>query len=138
MLNPYLLLGIAIAWVVSLGIAAYTGKDYADGQHAKEEVRRAALIEEVRKANAEFADKVSIDVGAAILNIRVQNTTINREIRHEREIHRVLDNPDCALPATTRGVLDRARRGEDSGQGTSKPAPAVPAASAAPGKGAAR
>ena len=113
MLNPYVLLGIAVAWIVSMGVAAYTGKEYADGQHAKEEVKRAALLEEVRKANAEFADKVAIDVGAAILNIRVQNTTINREIRHEREIHRVLDNPDCALPATTLGVLNRARRGED-------------------------
>lgn len=125
--NPWVLLAVAVAWVASMAGAAYTGKQYADGQHASAELARQQVLEATRQANREFADQVAIDVGAAILNIRVNNRTIVNEVRHEREIHRVLDNPDCRLPGSTAGVLNRARGAQD-GSGAGKPAAALPAA----------
>ena len=139
MINPYVILGLVIFWIVSVGAASTAGYRYSDGQHAKEEVKRQELLNEVRAANAQFADGVAMATEEAIRKIRITNTTINREIRNEREIHRVLENPDCALPPSTVGVLNRARAGGlDDGKGSGKPAPAVPGTAAAASKGAAR
>lgn len=126
-MNPWLILGLVVAWIASVAGAAFLGKDYADGKHAQAELVRQQTLEDMRVANRELADRVSIDVGAAILNIRVNNRTIVNEVRHEREVHRVLDNPDCRLPGTTAGVLNRARGAQD-GSGPGKPAAAVPSA----------
>lgn len=129
-MNPYLLLSIGIAWAVSLGGAAWLGKDYADGQCAQKELQRKKIIDEVRVANLEFADGVATQTRNAIAGIRVQHTTVNKEVRHEREIHtKVLENPDCAIPPSTVRVLNAARgyRSDGSGEGAEQPSRAVPA-----------
>lgn len=137
--NPWTVVAIAVFYLASMATAAWTGKEWAEGRHAQEEVARAKLLEEVRAANAVFADGVALQTVEAIAKIRITNRTITNEVRHEREIHRVLDNPDCRLPPSTAGVLNRARAagGDGGGARAGQPAPAVPAAPAAAGKPAA-
>lgn len=109
-MNPYLILGITIAWVASMGGASWLGYDYATGQQAKEEVREQRLLESVRKANGEFADNIAVDLSAFIGTLRPQITTINNEVRHEREVHReILENPNCAVPPSVVRLLNNAR-----------------------------
>lgn len=130
-MNPYIILGLLVGWGASLAGAAYLGKEYADGQHAQRAMERKSVLDEVREANAEFADGVGVDVAAAVAGIRSTQTTINKEVRHEREIYHVLDDADCAVPPASVGVLNaaRGRGGEaDDREGAGGPAPGVPAA----------
>jgi len=131
-MNPYLLLGIGLVWLASLGTAGYLGNEYAEGQYAKEKAKEKAMIDQVREANREFADTVALETAEAIKKIRVQNRTINNEVRHEREIHHVLNDAACAVPVTTVRVLNRARM-DSQGQSPSGPTSTVPAARPATG-----
>jgi hypothetical protein len=128
-MNPYIIL-VAIAACVG---SAWLGKDYADGQHAKEEAKKIKMIEEVRQANREFADKVSLDVSAAISKIRVQNRTVNNEVRYEREVHQVLNDVACAAPVSTVRLLNTARSMGSEGQSASGVTTGVPATGQAAG-----
>jgi hypothetical protein len=136
MFNPWVLLGVAIAWALSMAASAKLGYEHSEGQHAQAAVERAALLKEVKAANEAFADKLGLDVGVAISQIKINHRTIVNEVRHEREVHhKVLDNPDCRLPDSTQRVLNAARSGEgrvDAGTSAGKPAPAVPAAAPTP------
>lgn len=131
--SPLVLVSIGVA-VVSVASAGYLGYQYASGQCAKDEVRRLEILEEIRALNRELADDVANRTEASISNIRSQHTTIIRpEVRREIEIHKVLRDPDCAIPLTTvRGVLNPARGYIERGAPAGEPAPTVPAAGEAP------
>ncbi len=129
-MNPYLIIGAIVALAVSAGGGAWLGYDYRDGKCDAAELARVNLVTEIRSANLQLADGIATRTENAIAGIRVVNKTINNEVRHEREIYsRVLENPDCAIPMSTVGVLNRAR-GYD-GPGAGEPARDVPAAAPA-------
>jgi hypothetical protein len=141
-MNPYVLLGAGVALVAAFAGGAWTGYDYASSQCKAAEADRRALVDEIRTANLQLSDAIAARTETAIGQIRVVNKIINNEVRHEREIHtKVLENPDCAVPASTVGVLNRARGHPDGGSDAGEPARALPAAPApakpaAPGGGA--
>lgn len=132
--NPYLIAAAGAALVAAFAGGGWLGYDYAASRCKAAEADRRALVAEIRTANLQLADGIASRTETALGNIRVEHTTINKEVRHEREIHtRVLENPDCAVPASTVGVLNRARGHTDPGSSTGEPARAMPAP-AAPAK----
>lgn len=137
-MNPYVLIGALVALVLAAGGGAWVGYDYRDGKCKAAELERKTMTEEIRTANLALADGIATRTEAAIADIRIVNRTINNEVRHEREIHtRVLENPDCAVPLSTVGVLNRARvdGGPAAGQpGGEVPGAAPPAESPPPGR----
>lgn len=139
MLNPWLIVGALVAAAVIAAGAGKLGYDLAAGKCKAAQLERAELIAEVRSANLALADGIATRTEAAIGQIRVENTTINKEVRHERTVHtKVLDNPDCSLPDSTRVLLNRARGyGGDDQRTAGEPGGAVPAAPAAAGREAA-
>jgi hypothetical protein len=135
-LLPWVLLGTGIAIAAAGTGGAVLGYRYADGRCKAAALERAELVAEVRSANLALADGIATRTEAAIGQIRVQNTTINREVRHEREVHtKVLDNPDCAVPPSTLRLLERARGlGGDDRPAAGDAAGAVPARAAPAGE----
>lgn len=127
-INPWVVLGALVVLLVMTGSAAYLGYDYAQAKCAAEDKERLLLLEQIRSANREFAESVATRTETAIGKIRqVHRTVIQPEIRHEREIHRVLTDPSCSVPESTVRVLNRARGHIDGRAGADQPAPAVPA-----------
>ena len=141
-MNPYVLLGAGVALAAAFAGGGWLGYDYAASRCKAAEADRRALVAEIRTANLQASDAIATRTEAAIGAIRIVNKTINNEVRHEREVHtKVLENPDCAVPASTVGVLNRARGHPDGGPGAGEPARALPGATApaepaAPGGGA--
>ena len=134
---PWLLLGAGIAVAAAGAGGSMLGYRYADGRCKAAALERAELVAELRSANLALADGIAARTEIAIGQIRVENTTINREIRREREVHyEVLENPDCAVPSSTRILLERARgiRGDDR-PAAGEPRGAVPGAAAPAGEG---
>src|SRR5690606_36011667 len=120
--------GAGIALVAAFGAGGWLGYDYAASQCKAAEADRRALVEEIRTANLQLADGIARRTEGAIGKIRIVNRTINNEVRHEREIHtKVLDNPDCAVPASTVRVLNRGRGYDGGGPGAGEPHRPVPA-----------
>lgn len=94
------------------------GVEHERGTQAREEVLAKSVLDQVKKENQDWADKIGTKVSKALGNIRIENTTVNNEVRHEREVQtRVLDNPDCAVPGSTLRLLNRARGHVESGEG---------------------
>lgn len=128
--NPYILLGLGIAWASSLVGAAKVGYDHHKGKVATAQVERQELLNELKKANEQFADKLGLDVGFAISQIKINHRTVVNEVRHEREVHhQVLNNPDCRFPDSTVRLLNSVRGtagSVDAGKGASNPSVAVP------------
>ena len=132
-MNPYVIMGAGAALLIAFAGGAWLGYDYADSRCKAAEADRRALVAELRSANLALADGIARRTETAIGKIRVVNRTINNEVRHEREIHtQVLENPDCAVPASTVGVLNRARGYPDGGSGPGEPDRRVPPAAPAP------
>lgn len=121
-LNPWVLLGAALA---AGAIAAGSGKlayHYATAQCKSAEADRRALADEIRSDNLDFANLVASRTEAAIGKIRVNHrTVIQPEIRHEREIHKVLQDPNCAVPPSTIRLLNTARGHIDRGPPAGEP-----------------
>jgi len=127
-MNPTMILGGVVGALFLAAGAAWTGYDYASSRCKAAEADRRALVAEIRSANLALADGIATRTENAIGGIRVENKTINREVRHEREIHyEVLENPDCAIPASTVCLLNRARGHPCGGSGAGEPARPVPA-----------
>jgi len=135
-MNPWLILAIVVGWGASLAGAFHFGTSYESGQEAKREKIVADARDAIKTANQQFADDIGKKVEDRLAKLRIVNTTFNNEIRHEREIHReILESPDCFLPDSTRGLLNRARGwGGEAGPGTRKPAAGMPGDGAAPGE----
>lgn len=122
-LNPWVLLGIVAAWLVSVASSAWLGYDYAKGKSSQEQLIAERLAAQIRASNQEQTDALGMKIEERLSKLRIVNTTVQQEIRHEREIQtRVLDNPDCALPASTVRVLNNARGYGSDGPGTGQPA----------------
>lgn len=133
--NPYVILGIAAAWILSLGGSFWFGLSYEKGQEAKAEVLIDKAREAFTKQQQEFTDTLGLKIAQGFQGIRITNTTVQQEIRHEHEIQtRVLDNPDCNVPDSTWRLLQRSR-GFDSprtgGATSGVPADAKPTVPAA-------
>ena len=127
-MNPYVLLGLAIAWAASLAGAFHFGTSHEQGQEAKRAILIKDAVAEVKAANQEFADAIGLTVATSIGNIRVTNTTVQRNIHNEREIHtKLLDNPDCTVPASVIRLLNAARGYGQDGQGSGTAPGRVPA-----------
>lgn len=126
-MNPWLIIGLMVAWAASVAGAFSFGVSYEGGQEAKREALARDVRDKIRDANQEFADSLGKRVEDRLSKLRIVNQTYNNEIRTEREIHReILENPDCVLPGTTRGLLNRARGYGEEGPGTRKPEGGVP------------
>lgn len=122
-LNPWVLLGLVLAWLASVATSGWLGYDYATGKSAQERLTMERLAATIRASNQEATDALGTKLEERLGKLRIVNTTINQEVRHEREIQtRVLDNPDCALPPSTVRLLNNARGYGQDGPGTSEPA----------------
>jgi hypothetical protein len=132
-MNPTTILAGVVAVLLVAAGAAWTGYDYAAARCKAAEADRRALVAEIRSANLKLADGIASRTESAIAGIRVEHRTINREVRHEREVHyEVLENPDCAIPASTVCLLNRARGHPCPGSGAGEPARPVPGARPVP------
>jgi hypothetical protein len=121
-MNPYVVIAALVAWVATAGGAFWFGTSYEKGRQAEQDVLLDKAVEKVTAANQEFADSLGLQISTEFAGIRVVNTTVNKEVRHEREIQtRVLDNPDCRLPASTVRLLNRARGYGEDGPGAGGP-----------------
>lgn len=118
-MNPYVIIGLMVAWGASLGGAFWFGADYKEGQQAKQEVLLKEAAKEFRRANQEWTDGFALTLSKGLQNIRVTNTTILGEVRHEVET-KFVDNPDCRMPVSVVRLLNRSRGydGGEDGQGT--------------------
>lgn len=130
-MNPWLLLGLGLIWLASLVGAYHHGYGTHEGEVAKEKVIEQRVAEAFKTENQVFSDALGLRIETAFGKIRNTTTTINNEVRHEREIQsRILNDPNCALPASTVLLLNRARGREDGGPGgpgTGQPAGTLPA-----------
>jgi len=108
--NPWVIIaaGIALASAGAGGIKL--GHSFANAQCKSAEADRRALADEMRSANIDLANNISERTEKAIGKIRINHrTVIQPEIRHEREIHKVLQDPACSVPRSTVELLNRAR-----------------------------
>jgi hypothetical protein len=125
-LNPWVLLALVVAWLASLAGAVTLGYSYKEGEVAKETLLVQQATEKIKEANQKHADDVGVLIETGLSKIRITNKTINNEVQREREIHyKTLDNPDCNLPDTTRGLLLRARGHNETGPSPGQPAGGV-------------
>ena len=126
--NPWVLVGV-LAVAAAVGAGGFKlGWDVRDDIAAKEEIREQRIVEKMRAANRNFADAIAERTETAIGGIRVQTKVINNEVRHEREIHHVLDSVDCGIELSTIRVLNRARGYDDGGAPAGEPDERLPAA----------
>lgn len=135
-----IIVGVAVlafaGWTWGAYHKGYTsGSEDVKAEVAAREAERKSLTEEVRTAVNDAGNTLSRKLEKRIANIRVENTTINNEITREKEIHRVLTNPDCSYPLTTVKLRNNARRDANAGVGppASELDRAVPSAAPAPG-----
>ena len=132
--NPWVIIaaGIALAAAAAGGLKA--GHSFATALCKSAEADRRALADEIRTQNLDLANTIATRTEAAIGKIRITHRTlIQPEIRHEREIHKVLQDPSCSLPPSTVRVLNRARGHIDgSGPPAREPDGPVRPASQAP------
>ena len=131
--NPWVIIaaGIALAGAGAGGLKL--GYSFSQALCKSAEADRRALADEIRSANIDLANNISERTERAIGKIRVNHrTVIQPEIRHEREIHKVLQDPACALPPSTVRVLNTARGYIDRGPTPSEPDSAVRAPEPAP------
>ena len=126
--NPYLIIGLMVAWAASLAGAFHFGTSHEQGQEAKRAIIIKDAVAEVKQANQEFADNIGLKVATSIGKIRITNTTNQTDIHHEREIQtKLLDNPDCTVPASVIRLLNNARGYGPDGSGTGATPGRVPA-----------
>jgi hypothetical protein len=107
MINPYILLGLVLAWVASVGVAGYMGDDYGVSRTIAQQKKSEDLVREAGEA-AQLAAAVEI------AKIKPRNVTIQQEVRREIETNTVYR--DCRVPA------DGVRLANEALTGRAKPA----------------
>jgi hypothetical protein len=142
------------AWLVIAGVSVlaftlYTWWIYNKGGDARElEVRaeyeaqdkaRRSLRDEILSGLRDESAAISTTLEKKINSIRVVHTTVNNQLKTEKEVHHVLTASECAWPVSTVRVrnaarLDSDQLGRSTTGGTAGPMPA--AASAANGSAA--
>jgi hypothetical protein len=111
-MNPYVIIGLGVAWLASCGGAFWFGTSYEEGRHARQQVLLDAATKQFVAANQKFADDLGLQIATEFSGIKIVNRNITTEVHHEREVQtRVLENPDCRLPASTARLLNDARAG---------------------------
>ena len=113
LLNPWVLLGIALAVAGAFWRGYSTGKDVAEADYLVEVMKEGAVSEQVRGAIRKFGQEVSIKLVTEIAGIRIEEKTVNRYITKEKEVHHVLTDVDCTYPPSTVRVLNSARGKKD-------------------------
>ena len=127
-MNPYLIIGLMVAWALSVAGAFHFGTSHEQGQEAKRALLIKEAVEQVKAANQQFTDSIGLQVATAVGKIRITNTTVQNDIHREREIQtKLLDNPDCAIPVSVIRLLNNARGYGPDGQGTGATPGRVPA-----------
>lgn len=91
MLNPWVLLGLLVAWAASLGGAFVYGQatkaDAVEAQAAREE-----------KVAQKAADAATVAAAVAIARIKPINTTIRQETEREVRTNTIYADPGCRHP----------------------------------------
>jgi hypothetical protein len=115
MINPWVLLGVVVAWLASSVYAYRLGGEHTENAIVAKQASTKAMIQE---AAATVRQEIGAEVAGQIAGIRVVNRTINKEV--EREIHTVpvYTSPDCAPTDAGVMLLNAARRGDT---GTARP-----------------
>jgi hypothetical protein len=117
-MNPYVIIVALVVWGATAGGAFWFGTSYEQGRQAERQALLDQAVEEVTVANQAFTDDLGLRIAQGFAGIRVVNRNITTEVRHEHEVQtRVLDNPDCDLPASTVRLLNRARGYGEGGPG---------------------
>lgn len=113
-MNLYLMIGVVAALLASHWFAYDIGKDVAEKQQLERKLVARAAADEVKDDIAGMGRTLAGEVHAAFKDIKVSNTTTVRNIYNEKEIHRVLTNPDCAWPVSTLRVRNDSRYDPDA------------------------
>lgn len=125
-LNPWFLLGALVFVAIVSGTAFLGGVRYARADYLAAVLKEQKLEEKIRGDIRTLGNQLSTDLETGFSNIKVENKTINRYIKREKEVHHVLTNPDCAYPDSTVRLLNSARSGKSpTGAAASKPAAEV-------------
>lgn len=102
-MNPYLLLGIGVAWLASVGAAYYKGSEAAENR------ARAEHATQLERTIAEHNETAAIDMAAALeagkreAKVRTKVVTLTNEV--ERIIHAKPAPPDCRVQSDTLKLL---------------------------------
>lgn len=109
----WIVLGVALATTILLASTHYAafnaGKDAESAKRDKADIAAERLGEKVSEAIAAGARTIAADVNKTIGSIKITNTTVNRQIEREKEIHHVLSDPNCAVPVSTVKLRNAAR-----------------------------
>lgn len=96
--NPYLIIGLMLAWLASMAGAGWLARDYTQGEYAeKENIRMIAWMEALDKA----AERVG--------TITAMNKTVY--VQGEKIIEREQVLKDCKNPPDMIEAINRAAKG---------------------------
>jgi len=125
--NPWVLLGLVVAFV-GVGVGGFLfGTDYQEGQHAKIQLLIERAAENTRVRRQALTDEQSVLFAEAVSKMQTKTVVVNKEVRHELQvIEKLYTQP---LPESSVRVLNSARgwEGKD-GSGSGTPADGVPEA----------
>lgn len=116
-MNPWILLGVSMAWAATVGGAFFYGEDVGQAR----EVAKRAEVQEAIQAAREQAQQGAAE---AIAKLRPVYTTIRQET--EREIRTNTIYADCKLPAGGLHLANEAlsgKRTQPAGGGIVPPRP---------------
>lgn len=138
-MTTYLKIGAVIALVIGLMFTHWyafdTGKDVERAEALRLNAAARSMTDEVKDALAALGHQIGSDVLAGFKGIQVTNQTVVRNIYNEKEIHRVLSDPNCAWPPSTLRVRNDARYDPDpSYRARQRPDAGVRESAAAPSR----
>src|SRR5690242_17157183 len=100
-MNIYVLIGIVAGLLFSHGFAFHAGQRVEEGKAAAVALERKAMADQVKEAVADLGHDLGNKVLTGFDGIKVTNQTVVKNIYNEKEVQRVLSNPDCAWPVST-------------------------------------
>jgi hypothetical protein len=135
------IIGVVFGLLFTHGFAFHAGQSVEEGKAASVALVREAMAGVVKDSIADMGHQLGADVLTGFKQIQVTNQTVVRNIYNEKEVHRVLSDPNCAWPVSTVRVRNESRLDPDpafrAGQrpdaGVRKPA-AAPGGEAAPAR----
>lgn len=114
MINPWVLLGIALAWAGSCWYAYDKGGEHRENAIiATQKKTQDVITATVRTARQEIGAEVAGKLGS----LQIVNRTINKATVHEIVEKPVYRDPNCAVPESGVVQLNAARRGDAGGAG---------------------